>query len=246
MKKLPYMQLFTGDWKKDPALSRCSPATRGLWIDACAAMHDARSGSLSGSPEDLSRLLRCSPADVLAANAELKTTGTADVTERNGVITWTCRRIKRELNALTSNADRQRTYRDNHRELHNSNAPPSVSPPIPPSIPPTPEPAVSVSVVEDLKTRISSLYRGNRRWSYEEESVLAEMSRHEGVLGEFNRILLYREGLPPKDRARYFPQSVRRLLDQWNELLDRAQITAPGPGAQAKAVDQLLNEEQKL
>ena len=56
-RKLPAIHWYTGDWMKDPRLSRCSPATRGIWADLLCAMHeDDRSGSLS--TEELSTLLK--------------------------------------------------------------------------------------------------------------------------------------------------------------------------------------------
>lgn len=98
--KLPYLPLFTGDWIKDPALSRCSEATRGIWIDLLCAMHEnGRSGLLVGTVTELCRMSRSSPACLAPAITELSTYGVAQVQERDGVITITNRRMKRESNA---------------------------------------------------------------------------------------------------------------------------------------------------
>lgn len=106
--KLPAFQFYVGDWLKDPALSKCSPATRGIWIDALCAMHEMdRSGQLVGSLEEISRICRCRVADLSAAVRELHSTGTADVafdpplvtvgvTKWNGIVTLTNRRQRRE------------------------------------------------------------------------------------------------------------------------------------------------------
>lgn len=111
--KFPWMQFNTGDWLKDPRLSMCLPATRGIWIDAIAAMHECgRSGSLSGSPEQLSRVLRCTEPALMAAIDDLQTTGTADLTLRNGVITMVNRRMLREQKERTSGAERQKRLRE--------------------------------------------------------------------------------------------------------------------------------------
>lgn len=97
-KKEPYLDLYTGDWMKDPAVSRCTPATRGVWMDLLCAMHnDARSGCLIGTPDQLARLGRCSTAELTQALNDLQTTGAADVTDgRNGSVTIINRRMYRE------------------------------------------------------------------------------------------------------------------------------------------------------
>lgn len=97
MPKLPYFQFYPGDWLKDPKLSLCSPAARGVWMDLLCAMHELqRSGKLSGTPEQLARLTRCSTVELGHALTEIQTTGTADVTERNGIVTVVNRRMNRE------------------------------------------------------------------------------------------------------------------------------------------------------
>lgn len=96
-KKLPAIQFYTGDWLKDPDLSKCSPGTRGIWIDGICAMHeDGRRGVLSGTPEQLARICRCSPDEIETAANELKATNAATVTIRNGVVTLVNRRMQRE------------------------------------------------------------------------------------------------------------------------------------------------------
>lgn len=95
--KEPYLDLYTGDWMKDQAVSRCSPATRGIWMDLLCAMHDdSRSGLLSGTADQLARLGRCSAAELALALTDLQITRTADVTERNGLITVINRRMYRK------------------------------------------------------------------------------------------------------------------------------------------------------
>lgn len=97
MAKLPYMELFIGDWKKDPNLSMCSPQTRGIWIDMLCTMHElGRSGKVTGTVEQLCRSCRCSAAEMNAALAELDATGTADVSRRNDFVTVINRRMNRE------------------------------------------------------------------------------------------------------------------------------------------------------
>lgn len=113
-KKLPAIQFYTGDWLKDPALSMCSPATRGIWIDfLCAAHEFARSGQITGTPDQLARICRCTAAELVAAANELQITGTADVRERNGEITIINRRMKREYDQRLATAERVHKHRCN-------------------------------------------------------------------------------------------------------------------------------------
>lgn len=86
--KLPWIKFFPGDWLKDPKLSLCTHATRGIWIDLICAMHeDGQSGQLTGTLEQLARIARCLPADMATALAELQRTGTGDVTLCNKNVT---------------------------------------------------------------------------------------------------------------------------------------------------------------
>lgn len=124
--KYPYLQLFTGDWLKDPALTICTPAARGVWIDLLCAMHELdRSGELRGTREQLARVARCSTVDLTQALTELQTTRAAELHDRNGVVTVTNRRMKREA------AQRENT-RSRVERLRLRNA--GVSPPVTPHI----------------------------------------------------------------------------------------------------------------
>jgi hypothetical protein len=120
MPKLPYLPLFTGDYLKDPKLSMCSPATRGIWIDLLCAMHElGRSGQVTGTLEQLARISRSTSADVASAIRELDASGAADVFERNGIFTLVNRRMKRtqEVRVLTKN--RVERFRNKPPDLKN-------------------------------------------------------------------------------------------------------------------------------
>ena len=113
--KLPAFQFYPGDWLKDPALSMCAPATRGVWIDLLCAMHETRTGTVAGTLPQLARLCRCAPEDISEALTDLISTRTAEVqyqaaTEK-GVITITSRRLKREAKLREEAAARQRKSR---------------------------------------------------------------------------------------------------------------------------------------
>lgn len=137
--KLPAIMFYTGDWLKDPDLGKCSPATRGIWIDMLCLMHEnSRSGTLQGTPSELSRACRCTPGQILSAVKELKKTGTADipsswegnsVTDRNYEITIICRRMLEESKERKSNADKQKRYRDRQDQPTTTKALPENNPP---------------------------------------------------------------------------------------------------------------------
>lgn len=95
MANQPYLPLYTGDWKKDPKLSMCSPSTRGIWIDLLCSLHDARISQLTAMPEQFARLCRCDTGSMLAGLLELQSTGAANVSEREGSFTVVCRRMKK-------------------------------------------------------------------------------------------------------------------------------------------------------
>lgn len=132
-KKLPAFQLYPGDWLKDPRLSMCTLKTRGVWIDLICAMHELdRSGSITGSLNQLARICRCTSKEVKSAIDELISTKTANVTHNNGVLTVINRRMKREYNERISGRERQAKHRKKTEGSHESNdkitPPSSVSP----------------------------------------------------------------------------------------------------------------------
>ncbi len=128
MDKLPWMQFYTGDWLKDPKLSMCLPATRGIWIDAVAAMHEnGHFGTLSGTPDQLIRILRCTETALMSAISDLQATGAADVTLRNAqgnaIITLVNRRMQREAKERQDNKLRQERYRNKGKHNGKNNGP---------------------------------------------------------------------------------------------------------------------------
>lgn len=76
--KRPAFQFYPADWRKDPALSSCSLAARGLWIELMCIAHESdRYGYLSvnGRPMDAKQIARMvgeSPAVLPKLLAELE------------------------------------------------------------------------------------------------------------------------------------------------------------------------------
>jgi len=147
------MAWFTRDWLGDPAVSLCTPATRGIWKDLLDCMHELnRCGELSGTPEQLSRLGRCSTEELAHALDELSTRPSpeqkpaADIQTRNGIVTIINRRMKREYDdrqasnsrvlrhrAENSNANETQMKRDCNAivTLASSSSSSSFTPPVP-------------------------------------------------------------------------------------------------------------------
>lgn len=114
MAKLPWFKFNPSWWMGDTELSKCSSATRGVWIDLLCAMHQSgRSGELRGTTDQIARLARCSTAELTQALTELQTTGTADVTFRNNDVTVINRLMKREAKARKDTALRVKKHRSN-------------------------------------------------------------------------------------------------------------------------------------
>jgi hypothetical protein len=159
--KLPWRKFFPADWLSDPALSMCSAATRGVWMDLLCAMYSGNTGDLTGTAEQLARIARCTPEEVAAALDELQLTKTANVTchanvtESHKIFTVMSRRIARECKIRQDNKlrkQRQRCRAENHAlvtgemsevrcqksdtllrnvEREDANAPPSAGAPAP-------------------------------------------------------------------------------------------------------------------
>lgn len=91
MSSTRFLKFYPSDWRGDPALSICSLAARGLWIEMICIMHEADPyGTLSfrGKPigsELLARMASLPVGEVEQALAELREAGVFDV-QKNGVI----------------------------------------------------------------------------------------------------------------------------------------------------------------
>lgn len=90
----------------------CQPATRGILFDALCAMHESGRSSLQGTPEQLSRVLRCSPPDLSLAIKDFQQTGAVDVRDNgHGLVTITSRRMDRDIKERTNATNRKRKER---------------------------------------------------------------------------------------------------------------------------------------
>ena len=76
-------------------------------------MHETDEPVLTGSFEELARLIGCESSEVARCVNELKRTGTADVTLGNGFVTLMSRRLKRELSDREQTRLRVQRHRGN-------------------------------------------------------------------------------------------------------------------------------------
>ena len=97
--KRPAFQFYPGDWRKDPALSACSLAARGLWIELMCVAHESDDYghlSINGKPmttAQLSRMVGETPSSVSKMIAELEDAGV--FSRENGAI-YSRRMVKDE------------------------------------------------------------------------------------------------------------------------------------------------------
>ncbi len=117
MTKHFFMQYVPGDWLSDAQVSQCRPATRGIWWDAISAIHGIdRCGQLRGTVEALARVCRCRVDEMRAAVDDLRSTGAADVTESNGIVTLVNRRMRREYENRQAVKNRVDRHRENKKK----------------------------------------------------------------------------------------------------------------------------------
>lgn len=116
----------------------CDASTRGIWADAVNYMLLQRSGSITGTHEQLARLLRCRVTQLQAAICELRQHGVATISEesdstngqhhvhtnsqQNLNTTIVCRRLAKELSitSLRSKAGLASSTKRQHTCQHTS------------------------------------------------------------------------------------------------------------------------------
>jgi len=103
---MPEENIFPWDvalWRRDPKVTVLPTLARGVWRELLDVMHESdRSGVITGTREEIARLGRCSAVELDQTIHELCKHKTADVTERNGIVTIINRKMRREHNARKS------------------------------------------------------------------------------------------------------------------------------------------------
>lgn len=90
---------------------------------------------------------------------------------------------------------------------------------------------LDLSALQRIEERLNQVYKRpqTQRWDCDEEQTLVQVSKRVGVLDEMAHIFHYRMHMQEDDRKRFFPQSVRALLNNWGQTLDKARVQCPKP-----------------
>lgn len=161
-RKRPALLWYTGDWLKDPHLSMCSPATRGIWMDALCMMHEnGESGTITGTIIGLARACRCSPEELESALAELELSGVCPPIVRSNsggshkTVTLVNRRMTREAEMRKSGRYRKMRERDRKRTGRSRDCHEIVTPPLSVTysvtVPPNPPEGGAPAVLKGLE-----------------------------------------------------------------------------------------------
>ncbi|MDY0038596.1 MAG: hypothetical protein RBS05_22045 [Zoogloea oleivorans] len=109
--KRPAFQFYPADWRKDPALSACSLAARGLWIELMCVAHEGDTYgvlSINGkpmAPAQIARMVGESPSIINRLLAELEGAGVFSRDEQGCI--YSRRMVKDErLRNVRANAGR--------------------------------------------------------------------------------------------------------------------------------------------
>ncbi len=113
MPKLPWMPFYPADYLLDT--QPLSPAARGIWMDLiCFLWRAEPRGTLSLSPVQWLKLLRCDPGTFATVTEELAMYNICDIeTISNDCVTISSRRMTREEKQRKANRLRVRRHRSN-------------------------------------------------------------------------------------------------------------------------------------
>ena len=97
MGEAPAIQFYIKDWLTDCELQSASSATRGIWINALCFMWKSKiRGKISGSMDNLTRMLNATPVEFMTFLQEVQVFKFADVTVCNNDVTLINRRMIRD------------------------------------------------------------------------------------------------------------------------------------------------------
>ncbi len=109
-------------WQSDPALSQCSLAARGFWLEILCAMYAQEVYTVTGGVEKIARMTRCDSSEVAKYAIELKDANVCDVTLGNGDVTLLSRRLKRDISVKEQTRLRVQRSRSNANVTLHSNS----------------------------------------------------------------------------------------------------------------------------
>lgn len=138
MAGLPYIRFYGTDWRSDPRLRLCSPAARGVWIDAISLMMEAEPYGhlvIDGrpmTPEQFAALTATSLKITRDAFAELRRHGVSSETEAGVVFSRRMVRDKAKLDAAKEHGKRGGNPRLKEDGNGDGKPPPKTGPLTPP------------------------------------------------------------------------------------------------------------------
>lgn len=106
--------VFPKDILSDARLRMCSLLTRGAWYECLWNMWYEKTDSVSGDYAALGRLWGCEVRDVKKIVTELSRQEPCTLLVVNGMVTLTCRRLKRRRNARKKDNKRLIEWRKTH------------------------------------------------------------------------------------------------------------------------------------
>lgn len=198
MGKRPAIQLYTGDWLKDPCLRRCTLSTKGFWIDMMCLIDQTGDGSITAEASEFARMVGCSRDEAKRAIDELERTETANITRtKDGIceiVTIESRRMAREAKERKANTLRKRKSRGGKgvtNKSHESHNPSSSSSSFSPSGEDKERPKIDPHqpdpVIEDLrKIWPRSLSRSTAKI----QQAVADALNNSPVIVGYNRELM--------------------------------------------------------
>lgn len=226
MPELPWVKWFPSDWASDPNLSMCDVATQGVWMNAVNAMMLLNQPRISGTIEELCKPCRCRRVQLEAAIAELKAKKVGTITEHNGCTTLECRRLIRELKLkeLKRKAGAARWSTTRAEAMHagraegyarSEYASASASSVQGEGV----EGGQVICLFKKLQQELNGMFgrKPECHWTNYEETSLLEITRTGSAETELQELKAYR-GL----NGKYFPKSVKSLLENWQTTLDQS------------------------
>lgn len=96
-KSPPSFQFYPSDLISDPTVACLKLATFGAWVKLLCYIHEEnRAGAISRTADQFARMLGCTTPEIVDVIAELKATGTANISQRDETITVLSRRMQRD------------------------------------------------------------------------------------------------------------------------------------------------------
>lgn len=113
MGKPPAFFFYPGDWRRDTQVQMANMETRGIWIEMICCMWDApERGKLTGTIEEVARMLGCDTNVLTRSLVELERLKIADVTNSHNEVTIINRRMSREEKTKKNARLRKRSQRE--------------------------------------------------------------------------------------------------------------------------------------